>query len=414
MFHLFFALAAVIVAGRLLGIVFRWIGQPPVIAEVIAGILLGPSLLGAISPAAQQYLLPDSIKPGLEIIAQLGVILYMFVVGLELDLRVMQQRGTAILTTAIASIVVPFALGCALALPMYSAHSASTVPLFNFALFFGAALSITAFPVLARILKDRSMSRSPLGVMALTCAAMNDAAAWCLLAIVVGVAQAEVGWAFAVAGMTLLFIALMFFAVRPIITWLLARLGDEPPPQGVLALIFLALLVSCLATELIGIHAIFGAFLLGAVFPHKSRIAIDLCHKLEDLVTVLLLPAFFAFTGMQTKIGLINGWENWLWCGAIIAVATAGKFGGTFAAARLTGLSWRDSAGLGTLMNTRGLMELIVLNIGLERKIISPTVFAMMVVMAIVTTMATTPILQLLGLKWEENGHDKAAYRNGV
>ena len=213
----------------------------------------------------------------------------------------------------------------------------------------------------------------------------------------VGVAQAEVGWAIAVAGMTLAFIAFMFFAVRPLITWLLQRLGDEPPPQGVLALIFLALLASCLATELIGIHAIFGAFLLGAAFPHNSRIAIDLCHKLEDLVTVLLLPAFFAFTGMRTEIGLIAGWENWLWCLAIIAIATAGKFGGTFAAAKLTGLSWRDSASLGTLMNTRGLMELIVLNIGLSLNIISPTVFAMLVLMAIVTTMATTPILQLIG-----------------
>ena len=406
MFHLLLALAAVIVAGRLLGMVFRWFGQPPVIAEVIAGILLGPSLLGAISPAAQAYLLPDSIQPALEVIAQLGVILYMFVVGLELDLRVMQERGAAILTTAVASIVVPFALGISLAVPMYGAYSESTVPFIKFALFLGAALSITAFPVLARILKDRHMSRTPLGVMALTCAAMNDAAAWCLLAIVVGVAQAELGWAIAVAGMTLAFIAFMFFAVRPLITWLLSRLGDEPPPQGVLALIFLALLVSCLATELIGIHAIFGAFLLGAIFPHNSRVAIDLCHKLEDLVTVLLLPAFFAYTGMRTEIGLIAGWENWLWCAAIIAVATAGKFGGSFAAAKLTGLSWRDSAGLGILMNTRGLMELIVLNIGLSLKIISPTVFAMMVVMAIVTTMATTPILQLIGPKGVENGSD--------
>lgn len=397
MFHLLLALAAVIVAGRLLGMVFRWFGQPPVIAEVIAGILLGPSLLGAVSPAAQAYLLPESIQPGLDVIAQLGIILYMFVVGLELDLRVMQERGTAILTTSMASIIVPFALGIGLAFSMHARFSESDVSFLKFALFLGASLSITAFPVLARILKDRQMTRSPLGVMALTCAAINDAAAWCLLAVVVGVAQAEVSWAFAVTGMTVAFIALMFFVVRPLITWLLARLGDEPPPQGVLALIFLALLVSCLATELIGIHAIFGAFLLGAVFPHNSRVAIDLCHKLEDLVTVLLLPAFFAYTGMRTEIGLIAGWENWLWCGAIIAVATAGKFGGAFAAAKLTGLSWRDSAGLGILMNTRGLMELIVLNIGLERKIISPTVFAMMVVMAIVTTMATTPILQLIG-----------------
>ena len=402
MFHLLLALVAVIVAGRALGAVFRWLGQPPVIAEVIAGILLGPSLLGAISPAAQSYLLPDLIKPALEIVAQLGVILYMFVVGLELDLRVMQERGAAILTTSTASIVFPFGLGIALAAVMYGTYSESSIPFIKFALFLGAALSITAFPVLARILKDRQMTRSPLGVMALTCAAINDAAAWCLLAVVMGVAQAELSWAIAVAGMTILFIAFMFFAVRPLITLLLARLGDEPPPQGVLALIFVALLISCVATESIGIRAIFGAFLLGAIFPHNSRVAIDLCHKLEDLVTVLLLPAFFAYTGMQTQIGLIAGWENWLWCAAIIAVATAGKFGGSCAAAKLMGLSWRDSAGLGALMNTRGRMEVIVLNIGLSLNIISPTVFAMMVVMAIVTTMATTPILQLLGTKKDE------------
>lgn len=407
MFHLLLALAAVIVAGRLLGMVFRWIGQPPVIAEVIAGILLGPSLLGAISPAAQQYLLPDSVEPALSVIAQLGIILYMFVVGLELDLSVLKKRGAAIVTTSLASILVPFLLGASLAIAMYGTLAQSHVSLTKYALFLGAALAITAFPVLARILKDCGMSRSPLGIMALTCAAINDAAAWCLLAIVVGIAQAEVGWAIAVTGLTLLFIAAMFFLVRLFIAHQLNRLGDEPPPQGVLAIIFMALLASCLATEMIGIHAIFGAFLLGAVFPHDSRVALDLCHKLEDLVTVLLLPAFFAFIGMKTRIGLISGWENWLWCLAIIAVATAGKVGGTFAAAKLTSLSWRDSAGLGILMNTRGLMELIVLNIGLEMKIISPPVFAMMVVMAIVTTLATTPILQLLRLDRAAKGSEQ-------
>ena len=395
-YHLLLALAAVIAAGRSLGVVFRWIGQPPVIAEVIAGILLGPSLLGAISPSAQQYLLPDSVAPALSVIAQLGVILYMFVVGLELDVGLLRDRGHATVAISHASIVVPFLLGVLLALGMYPSLATPQFTFTTFALFLGAAMSVTAFPVLARILSDRKMTRTRLGVIAITCAAVDDASAWCLLAFVVGVAKAEVGGAALVTGLTIGYIVLMFVLVRPLVHAWCRWLGDRAPTPEVLAVVFVAVLASALMTELIGVHAIFGAFLVGAIFPHDSTIAKDLIHKLENLVTVLLLPAFFAFTGMRTEIGLISGWENWLWCLAIIAVATVGKFGGSLAAARLTGLSWRDAAGLGILMNTRGLMELIVLNIGLDLKIISPTVFAMMVVMAIVTTIATTPILQLI------------------
>ena len=257
-------------------------------------------------------------------------------------------------------------------------------------------MSITAFPVLARILTDRRMSRTELGVIALSCAATDDVTAWCLLAFVVGVAQAQVGAGLVVATGTLAYITLMFLLVRPLLRRVVARWETDPLPRSAAAYIFVALLLSGLATEYIGIHAIFGAFLLGVIIPHDSAVARTFTRQLESVVTVLLLPAFFAFTGMRTRIDLVSGLDQWLLCGLIVVVATGGKFGGTVVAARLTGLRWRQAAVLGTLMNTRGLMELIVLNIGLDLKVISPTLFAMMVLMALATTLATAPVLQVL------------------
>jgi K+:H+ antiporter len=253
--------------------------------------------------------------------------------------------------------------------------------------------------VLARILTDRKMSKTPLGVVAMTCAATDDVTAWCLLALVVGVAKAQLQEAAFVIGLAVLYIGAMFFIVRPLVVRLLARTEDKPLSIGVVAAAFVGLLLSALATEAIGIHALFGAFLAGAIVPHESRLARELTAKLEDLVTVLLLPAFFALTGMRTQIGLVSGLEAWLVCGLVILVATLGKFGGTLAAARLTGIPWRESTALGVLMNTRGLMELIVLNIGLDLGVISHTLFAMLVLMALATTMATTPVLHLL--RWK-------------
>jgi Kef-type K+ transport system membrane component KefB len=283
------------------------------------------------------------------------------------------------------------------------------VPFTSFALFVGVALSITAFPVLARILTDRRMHRTPLGILALGCAATDDVTAWCLLAFVVGVAQAKLGGAFLVLGLTAAYIAFMFLVVRPIALRWLSRYEKAPEGHGLAAIIFAALLLSALATEAIGIHALFGAFLLGAVIPHDSAVARAFTNKLEDLVTVLLLPAFFAFTGMRTRIGLVSGLEQWLICGLIMVTATAGKFGGTLLSAHLTGLGWRDAAALGLLMNTRGLMELIVLNIGLDLNVISPALFAMMVLMALATTMTATPLLQLLALPSQQRRVDKPA-----
>ena len=393
--HVLLALVAVIVLGRLLGAALQWAGQPPVIGEVLAGIILGPSLLGHVAPTVSAFILPASVAPFLNVVAQLGIILYMFLVGVELNADLVRSRAHAAVATSHASIVVPFVLGSALALFLYPRLSTSNVPFTSFALFMGIAMSITAFPVLARILTDRGISKTELGAVALTCAAADDVTAWCLLALVVGVTQARMEDAIAVSVLTIGYIAIMFLAVRPIVVRAVSRFDDRRPAGQVLALV--GVLLSALATEWIGIHAVFGAFLLGAVIPHNSVIARTLTDRLGDVVTILLLPAFFAFTGMRTEIGLISG-TQWLLCGLIILVATIGKFGGTLVAARLTGMDWRGAAGLGVLMNTRGLMELIVLNLGLDLRVISPALFTMMVLMALVTTVATTPALQLLGL----------------
>jgi len=396
-------LASVIGLGNLLAWGLRRIHQPAVIGEVIAGILLGPSVLGLFSPETMQRLIPDAatdphrlVISSLNSIAQLGVVLYMFIVGLELNLRKVGQQAKAAIAISHASIVFPFVLGAGMALWLYPILSSREVPFTSFALFLGVAMSITAFPILARILTDQGLQQTDLGVIALSCAAADDVTAWCLLAFVVGVANAQLGSAVIVAIATLTFIVIMFVVVRPLlirwVAWAEPRFADERAIPWFLML----LLCSALTTEAIGIHAVFGAFLLGAVIPHDSRVAKSLSQKLHDVVTILLLPAFFAVTGMNTRIGLIDGWESWLICGTIIVLATAGKFGGTMIAARFVGLDWRTSSALGILMNTRGLMELIVLNIGLSLGVISPKLFAMMVMMALVTTFTTTPILKRL------------------
>ena len=395
--HVLLALVVILVAARLLGILFRWLKQPPVLGEVIAGILLGPSLLGRLAPDVSNILLPPSAAPFLGVIAQVGIILYMFLVGLELDTALLRKRTRAMIATSQASIIVPFLLGSALALWLYPVLSTREVPFTPFALFMGVSMSVTAFPVLARILTDRGMSRSRLGAIALACAAINDATAWCLLALVVGVTQSEPGRIVVTIALTVGFTLLMLGLVRPAAHWFLRRHEQKPmTPQGTLSVVCIGLLLAALATELIGIHALFGAFLLGVVVPHNSKLSRDVTAKLEDVVVVLLLPAFFAFTGLRTQIGLVSGFEQWLICGVIVLVASLGKFGGSALAARFSGMRWRDAASLGVLMNTRGLMELIVLNVGLDLGVISPTLFAMLVIMAVVTTLATSPILQAL------------------
>jgi Kef-type K+ transport system membrane component KefB len=401
---LLLALVVILGASRLVGALFRRFHQPPVIGEVLAGILLGPSFFGQIAPAAAAFVFPPAVTPLLGVVAQVGVLLFMFVVGLELNTARLRERSGTALAISHASILAPFLLGAALSLFLYPRLSSRDVSFTVFSLFLGVSLSVTAFPVLARILSDRGLQRTPMGALALACAAVDDVTAWCLLALVVGVVHMRLGGAALTALLTLLYVGAMFGLVRPL-AHRAARWYDreKPPAQTMMAVAFAALLLSSLATEYIGIHTLFGAFLLGAVIPHDSRAARDLADRLEDFVVVLLLPAFFAFTGLRTQIGLISGGAQWLLCALIVLTACLGKFSGTAVAARLTGLGWRDASALGVLMNTRGLMELIVLNVGLDLKVISPRLFAMLVIMAVVTTFATTPILDALTRgEWEE------------
>jgi len=395
LFHVLLALAVVVVAGRTLGLLVGRIGQPPVIGEVVAGILLGPSLLGALAPGVEDFLFPASARPTLGVIAQIGVILYMFVVGLEFDPASLRRRAAPYIVTSQASIVVPFALGWGLAAFIHPGLSQPGVPFLAFAMFMGVAMSITAFPVLARILTDRGMSKTELGTAALTCAAVDDVTAWCLLAVSIGIARATLVDALTVLGLTVVFIAVMVFVARPIAIRLTAD-ADPEPSAGAVTWTLAGLLASAVIAEIIGIHAIFGAFLFGAIVPATSPIADKLQHERTPVVTILFLPAFFAVTGLRTEIGLLGSWRDWAICLAIIALATAGKFGGTLIAARLTGMPKRLAARLGILLNTRGLMELVVLNVGLDLGVISPRLFTMMVIMALVTTAMTMPLLDLV------------------
>ncbi len=398
--HVLVALTAVILFARLLGALFRYIHQPPVIGEIIAGILIGPSFVGRLAPGVSAYILPPSVAPYLSIIAQVGILLYMFLVGLEFDPATIRRRAHSAVIVSHASIMTPFLLGSALSLALYPRVSTADVPFGVFALFMGISMSITAFPVLARILTDQGIHKSPLGVMALTCAAVDDVTAWCLLSFLVSIVHARTGGAVVTLMLTACYVMVMILVARPVVARLVSRQESLGLTRGAMTAVCVALLLSSLISEFIGIHAIFGAFLLGTLIPHDSAVARQLHDKLNDLVLVLFLPAYFAFTGMRTEIGLLRGMEPWLTCGLIILVASAGKLGGSFVAARLSGSRSREAISLGVLMNTRGLVELIVLNIGMDLKIISPVLFAMMVTMALATTLATAPLLHLLVAKY--------------
>lgn len=389
-------IGAILFLSRALGPVARKIGQPLVIAEVVAGIVLGPSLLGWLWPEALATLFPPASFPVLKMLSRIGLLLFMFLIGLELDPKLLKGRTHASIAISHTSIILPFVLGSIAAFWLYAPYSSQDVPFLSFLLFLGAAMSVTAFPVLARILSERNLLTSRVGAITIACAAVDDVTAWCILAFVVAIARARaVTDGLWTTGMALAFILAMLLLVRPFLHRLGARVASREgltPP--VMAITLMLLFASSGVTEIIGIHALFGAFLFGAILPKEGKLAETLAERLETVAVVLLLPLFFAYSGLRTQIGLLDSPTDWLVAGALILIATIGKFGGSAVAARLTGLRWREASAVGILMNTRGLMELIVLNIGMDIGVISPTVFTMLVIMALVTTFATTPVLR--------------------
>ena len=399
-------LVVIIFAARAVGKLFQKIGQPRVLGEIVAGIVLGPSLLGWLSPEIMAFLFPSASMEVLKLLSQIGVALFMFIVGMDLDVQHLRQKAHTAIMVSNASIIVPFFLGTALSLLVYRSMAPAKTSFTAFALFMGVAMSITAFPVLARILEDRRMSQTYLGSIALTCAAVDDVTAWCMLALVIAFAQSgSVTASLLTIALTLGFISVMFLIVKPQLARLLtARLkgnteaaGRYPQEgRGLIAGILAFVFACALLTETIGIHSLFGAFLAGVVMPSTSELRVSLKEKLEPLTAAALLPLFFAFTGLRMQITLLNDWQSWAMCAVIIAVAIAGKLGASMLMARWCGMNWRDSFSLGVLMNTRGLVELIVLNIGYDLGILSARSFAMLVLMALITTFMTGPLLSLV------------------
>lgn len=393
-------IGVIVAAARLAGVLVRRIGQPQVVGEMLAGLLLGPSLLGWAAPALSAAVFPAGSLGFLSALSQVGLLVFMFLVGLELDPAHLKERGHAAVLTSHASIVVPFVLGAAVAIPLYPRLGDPAVPFTSFALFLGAAMSVTAFPVLARILSERGLVRTRLGAVAITAAAVDDVTAWCILAAVLAVVRAAghpgVPLWMTIAG-SVAWAALVLTAGRA----LLARLGAAAERHGrltqsTLAVVVLAVFASAWVTEVLGVHALFGAFLVGAAMPRTPWLVRALMERFEDVMTVLLLPLFFAFTGLRTRLGLIAGAEAWAFCALVLVVAVAGKLGGSALAARATGMRWREALSLGALMNTRGLMELVILNVGLDAGVLTPPVYAMMVLMALATTAMTSPLLSWL------------------
>ena len=388
----------IIIVARFFGWVFRKIGQPSVIGEIIAGIVLGPSLLGLYFPEFSVDLFPVESLGNLQFLSQIGLILFMFVIGMELDLKVLKNRAKDAIVISHASIVIPFALGIGLAYFVYFRFAPVGVAFLPFALFMGIALSITAFPVLARIVQERGIHKTKLGAIVITCAAADDITAWCLLAAVIAIVKAGTFVSsLYIIGLAIAYVIVMLFVVKPFLKKIGELYGTKNSlNKPVVAIFFLTLIISSYITEIIGIHALFGAFMTGVIMPDITKFRNLFIEKVEDVSVILLLPLFFVFTGLRTEIGLINDPYLWKVTGFIILVAVVGKFLGSALAAKFVGQSWRDSLTIGALMNTRGLMELIVLNIGLDLKVLTPEVFTMMVIMALVTTFMTGPSLNII------------------
>lgn len=397
----------ILLACRLCGWMFQKIGQPTVIGEIVAGIVLGPSILGHIAPGVSAFLFPPDSLGNITLLSQFGLILFMYAIGMELDIGEVRRKLKETILISHTSTVVPFFCGMLTAYFVYESYAHKGTPFLSFALFIGIAMSITAFPVLARIIQEKGLTKTHLGTIALASAANGDITAWCLLAVVIAIAQAG-SMLSAVYNIlfSILYTLFMFFAVRPFLR-MVGHIyhNKEVIDKPLVAFMFLLLIISSYLTEILGLHALFGAFIAGVVMPGNIKFRKIMTEKVEDVSLALFLPLFFASTGLRTEIGLLNTPELWAMCGIFILVAIVGKFGGAMFSARVVGESWRDSLYIGALMNTRGLMELVVLTIGYEMQILPPPIFVMLVLMTLVTTFMTTPLVSFI--KFCFKAHDK-------
>ena len=394
----------VLIASRVFGMLATKIGQPSVVGEIFAGIFLGPSLIGMYFPGFSEFLFPAGSLKTLQFLSQIGLAFFMFIIGMELDISKLKNKTHDAFIVSHASIIFPYFLGVLISYFIYESFAPAGVSFLSFSLFMGIAMSITAFPVLARIIQERGLTKTPLGVMAITCAAADDVTAWCILAAVIAVVKAGsmVSSLFTIV-LAMLFVIGMLYAIKPAIRKFSFRfIAKEKLDKTLVAVSFFIMLLSAYFAEIIGIHALFGAFLAGVIMPQNVKFKEQLTEKIEDISVMLLLPIFFAFTGLRTQIGLLNESHLWLTCLLIIAVAVIGKFMGSAISAKIVGQTWKNSLSIGALMNTRGLMELIVLNIGYDLGILSPEIFAILVLMALSTTFMTGPALNLINRFFKE------------
>lgn len=393
--QLIFSLAAILLVTRAFGWLAQCIRQPQVVGEMIAGIVLGPSLFARFFPGTFAYVFPTSVLPALSVLSQLGLLLFMFAVGLEVDLdRILKQRSTVVLISNV-SIVLPLLLGIGVATMFYPQFAGEKTSFVSFALFMGTAMSVTAFPVMARILKELNLLGTELGTMAISCAAIDDISAWLLLAVLTAVVRSSQSWRhFAITALFLVvFIFVMLIPVNRMAAYLEFRRQEREVGMTAISLLILFMLAASWTTEQLGVHALFGAFMAGLVIPKRGDFTAKVVDRIESVSLAVLLPLFFALTGLRTRIDLLTDKTVWGYALAIVATAVVGKLVGAAFTARVIGMGWKSSLGLGVLMNTRGLVELVILNAGLDLGILSPALFTMLVLMALTTTFMTSPIL---------------------
>jgi Kef-type K+ transport system membrane component KefB len=399
----------ILVCCRFFGWLFLKIKQPTVIGEILAGIVLGPSILGHWFPETSAFLFPAESLDNIGLLSQFGLILFMFAIGMELNISEVRSKLKETILISHTSTIVPFFLGMLTAYFIYDQYAGKNVPFLSFALFIGIAMSITAFPVLARIIQEKGLTKTHLGTISLASAANGDIIAWCLLAVIVAIAQAG-SMLSAVYNIlfSVLYLVLVFLVVRPFLRMVgQVYHNEEVIDKGLVASMFLILITSSFLTEILGLHALFGAFIAGVIMPSDIKFRQIMAEKVEAVALSLFLPLFFVLTGLKTEIGLLNTPALWGMCALFILVAVTGKFGSAAVSARFVGESWKNSLYIGALMNTRGLMELIILTIGYEMNILSPTLFTMLILMTLFTTFMTTPLIFLIKLFYK--GRSKLA-----